>query len=121
MVLTSNNLRNDKELTQTYEEQVEEYISSDYHEYYWKVGVWKDWQASQMLNELGASNIYEVAVALGYELTSPGHSRYAKILCPFHDDNNPSCVLWKDINAYKCYSCGAKGDIKKFIEETRRK
>lgn len=32
-----------------------------------------------------------------------------KALCPFHPDKNPSMHIYDD--GYKCYSCGAKGDI----------
>ena len=38
------------------------------------------------------------------------------IKCPFHDDNNPSCSVWRDINAFKCWSCGTSGDIITFIQ-----
>lgn len=35
--------------------------------------------------------------------------RHKKALCPFHSDNNPS-LSFKD-NYYKCFTCGAGGDV----------
>lgn len=43
-------------------------------------------------------------------------SNHVQIKCPFHDDTNPSCSLWRDINAFKCWACGTKGDIITFIQ-----
>ncbi len=42
---------------------------------------------------------------------APGARRYdgyLAILCPFHDDHTPSCLVWAD-GRFKCLSCGAKG------------
>ncbi len=38
-------------------------------------------------------------------------------ICPFHDDNSPSMSVSKDKQIYKCFSCGAKGNVFKFIED----
>ena len=43
-------------------------------------------------------------------------NNHVQIKCPFHDDNNPSCSLWRDINAFKCWSCGSRGDVVTFIQ-----
>ena len=42
-----------------------------------------------------------------------------KALCPFHDDHNPSLELNPDRQSYKCWSCGAGGDIFDFVHENR--
>lgn len=34
-----------------------------------------------------------------------------KILCPVHDDNNPSCFYNTEKNVYHCFSCGSKGSV----------
>lgn len=46
------------------------------------------------------------------EETHRVHGR--KVLCPFHDDHNPSCHIYP--NGYKCYSCGARGDVITWLE-----
>lgn len=43
-----------------------------------------------------------------------------KGLCPFHDDRNPSFIVSPDMGRYKCWSCGAQGDIFNWTMETQR-
>ena len=43
-----------------------------------------------------------------------------KALCPFHDDHNPSLELNSDRQSYKCWSCGAGGDVFDFVKEYER-
>jgi len=38
-----------------------------------------------------------------------------KTLCPFHEDTEPSCSINLDKRVFKCYACGAQGDIFKFL------
>ena len=40
-------------------------------------------------------------------------NRAHKILCPFHSDKRNSCHIYKD--GYKCFSCGAHGDVIDFV------
>ena len=44
------------------------------------------------------------------ELIPIGENKF-KTLCPFHDDENPSCVIDVDKSAFLCNSCGAKGNL----------
>jgi len=48
-----------------------------------------------------------------YEIKAVRGSSYWTIKCPHpdHEDRNPSCVVWPSIRGFKCYSCGAKGDL----------
>jgi DNA primase len=46
-------------------------------------------------------------------------SKY-KALCPFHDDHNPSMELNPDRQSFKCWSCGAGGDIFDFVKDYER-
>jgi hypothetical protein len=39
------------------------------------------------------------------------------ILCPFHDDHKPSLIIMPNVNRYACASCGAKGNVVKFVKE----
>ena len=41
-------------------------------------------------------------------------------LCPFHDDKNPSLTVNDQKQFYHCFSCGAHGDIVKFVMETQK-
>lgn len=34
-----------------------------------------------------------------------------KIVCPVHDDNNPSCFYNNEKQTYHCFSCGSKGSV----------
>lgn len=37
--------------------------------------------------------------------------------CPFHDDHSPSMSVSKDKQIYTCFSCGATGNVFKFIQD----
>ena len=36
-------------------------------------------------------------------------------ICPFHDDHSPSMSVSPDLQIYTCFSCGATGNVFKFI------
>ena len=38
-------------------------------------------------------------------------------LCPFHDDHNPSMSISEDKQIYKCFVCGAGGNVFTFVSE----
>ena len=41
-----------------------------------------------------------------------------KIHCPFHNDKNPSCVVYLRKNGFYCFSCGTYGDSLSLIQKT---
>lgn len=43
-----------------------------------------------------------------------------KALCPFHDDHNPSLEVNPERQSYKCWVCGAGGDVFDFVREYDR-
>jgi DNA primase len=43
-----------------------------------------------------------------------------KALCPFHDDHNPSLELNPERQSFKCWSCGAGGDVFDFVKQIER-
>lgn len=34
------------------------------------------------------------------------------LLCPFHQEKTPSCVISPDKNLYRCFGCGAGGSVR---------
>ena len=38
-------------------------------------------------------------------------------LCPFHDDKNPSMMISKEKQIFKCFVCGAGGNAIGFVEK----
>lgn len=38
-------------------------------------------------------------------------------VCPFHDDHSPSMSVSRDKQIYKCFSCGATGNVFNFIQD----
>lgn len=41
-------------------------------------------------------------------------------LCPFHDDHKPSFQVDPERQNYRCWACGAKGDLFSFVQEIER-
>ena len=48
-------------------------------------------------------------------LTQKGRNYFA--VCPFHDDHKPSMSISVDKQIYKCFSCGASGNVFTFVSE----
>ena len=63
---------------------------------------------------MNAANIVEV-ISDFVSLRKAGTSY--KGLCPFHDDRTPSFSVSPVRGVYKCFSCGAAGNVVKFIME----
>lgn len=49
------------------------------------------------------------------------NNRRATALCPFHDDTNPSFAIVNDkhMKMYKCFACGATGDIFTYLIQSK--
>jgi putative DNA primase/helicase len=73
-------------------------------------------QASGDLNGLieqaRARNIVDYVQSCGIELTRRGREHWA--LCPFHDEQTPSCAVNAEKGLYHCHGCGAGGDVLDF-------
>src|SRR5574344_1028864 len=39
-----------------------------------------------------------------------------KCVCPFHDDHSPSMSISTSKQIYKCFSCGAAGNVFSFVQ-----
>src|SRR5699024_11488126 len=44
-----------------------------------------------------------------------------KGLCPFHDERTASFHVTPNLGIYKCFGCGASGDVFNFVMEIDRK
>lgn len=40
------------------------------------------------------------------------------VLCPFHDDHNPSAGIWKDSGYFRCFRCGVSTNLSRFLGAT---
>ncbi|WP_405342389.1 DNA primase [Fibrobacter sp.] len=49
-------------------------------------------------------------------LKRSGNGRFVGV-CPFHDDRSPSMNVNPSLGIYKCFACGAGGDVFKFVQE----
>ena len=57
-----------------------------------------------------------VDVISGYVRLQKKGSNYVGV-CPFHNDKNPSMSVNQPRQIYHCFSCGAGGDVYKFVME----
>lgn len=48
-------------------------------------------------------------------LTQKGKNFFC--VCPFHDDTNPSMSVSREKQIYRCFSCGASGNVFTFVQE----
>src|SRR3954453_12467871 len=63
------------------------------------------------------SSVDIVSVIGNYvRLRRSGTQRYMG-LCPFHNEKSPSFTVHVVHQFYKCFSCGAGGDVVKFVQE----
>ena len=44
------------------------------------------------------------------------HGRQYRCICPFHDDHDPSLQINTDRQIYKCFVCGAGGNVFSFVQ-----
>lgn len=51
-------------------------------------------------------------------LSSTGNGRFT-ILCPFHEESNPSCMLYPGGKGYYCFGCCKGGDAIEFVMTTQ--
>lgn len=72
--------------------------------------------------EAGKSNGEALAKVLWYYNLIPGTASLTqKIVCPFHDDVNPSMIVNFEDGSWFCFGCGLAGDAKKFVKLMEQK
>jgi DNA primase len=65
-------------------------------------------------------NAVDIVALVGENLTVHRAGSKFKALCPFHDDHNPSLELNPERQSFKCWSCGAGGDVFDFVKAYER-
>ena len=61
-----------------------------------------------------SSDIVEI-VSSYIPLTQKGKNYFG--VCPFHNDHAPSMSVSKEKGIFKCFSCGATGNVFKFVSD----
>lgn len=70
-----------------------------------------------MANEQLSEKATEFAKVLWYyNLVPDVGGSTAKIVCPFHEDANPSLLVDLDDGSWHCFGCGLSGDAVKFVQ-----
>ena len=65
------------------------------------------------INQIRQANDIVEVISSYLPLTKKGKNYFG--VCPFHDDTNPSMSVAKDKQIYKCFSCGASGNVFTFV------
>ena len=53
---------------------------------------------------------------LGIRKKRSGGNRYV-VICPFHDEKTPSCMIYTDEDKFHCFGCQADGDVIDFYQQ----
>ena len=56
-------------------------------------------------------------VLVHYKIQPDMHNQ---IICPFHEDDKPSCKIYPKTNTYHCFACNATGDAIQFIQDKEK-
>ncbi len=72
--------------------------------------------SDDLLQQLKAHADISAVIQRFLPLKKSGAGRYVG-RCPFHDDHSPSMSVNPQLGIYKCFACGAGGDVFKFVME----
>ncbi len=59
----------------------------------------------------------DIVEVVGAYVSLKKMGRHQKGLCPFHAEKTPSFIVNEEMGMYKCFGCGAGGDVIKFLME----
>ena len=68
---------------------------------------------NEKINEIRQQSDIVDVVSRHINVVKKGRNYFA--ICPFHNDSNPSMMVSPDKQIYKCFSCGASGNVFTFI------
>jgi CHC2 zinc finger len=71
-------------------------------------------QVQQLKDSVNIVSVMESYPLQQFRRTGPHR---ATAICPFHDDHNPSLSIDSTKQIYKCFACGAGGDVVHFVQE----
>ena len=71
--------------------------------------------SNEEINEIRASADIVSIIGSYIPLTQKGKNYVG--VCPFHDDHSPSMSVSPDKQIYKCFACGASGNVFTFVSE----
>ena len=67
-------------------------------------------------DEMAAARRTDIVELVGEVTTLRRAGRGWKGRCPFHEERTASLVVWRRRGVFKCYGCGAGGDVVAFVE-----
>src|SRR5439155_18671309 len=70
------------------------------------------------VDRLKSSIAIEDLIARYVELYTSGQNYRAR--CPFHDDRNPSFVVYRQTQTFYCFGCREHGDVLSFLMRQER-
>lgn len=71
---------------------------------------------NEIIQQLKSQTDIATVIESFLPLKRSGTGRYVGV-CPFHDDRSPSMNVNPSLGIYKCFACGAAGDVFKFVQE----
>lgn len=71
--------------------------------------------SNEELNQIRSSVDIVDIISNYIPLTKRGKNHFG--VCPFHDDHSPSMSVSKDKQIFTCWSCGATGNVFKFVQD----
>lgn len=72
--------------------------------------------SDEVIQQLKSQADISLVIQQFLPLKRTGTNRYVGV-CPFHDDHSPSMTVNPTLGIYKCFACGAGGDVFKFVRE----
>ena len=91
--------------------------------YSWLCLPWTKWKEWLVYMKVGSSTLNEIRnsvdivdiISRYVKLTARGRNFFG--VCPFHDDHSPSMSVSPSRQIYTCFSCGATGNVFKFLQD----
>ena len=70
--------------------------------------------SEQEINQI--RNKADIVDVIGHYVTLNRKGKDYQCVCPFHDDHSPSMSISTEKQIYKCFSCGAGGNVFTFVK-----
>ena len=71
--------------------------------------------STSIINEIREQADIVTVISSYLSLTKKGKNYFA--ICPFHDDHTPSMSISFEKQIYKCFVCGASGNVFTFVKD----